>query len=159
MPTQPIERKEEEVKPIVQYYDPAKWQRIMERLSTLFLTGQVFTLNAGFLSECCKKQSSFILQDRPQRVIKTCCHNRRVESLVVPCLEICAVSGQRYPSILTLEVEGCINAAPSRLYQMLISLRDASEDEDDNQILHYAPDSLISWLEGGGGGNNSAETS
>lgn len=146
---------------VLQYYDPAKWQRILERLTELFLTGQVFSLNAGFMSECCGKQSSYIIQERPRRVVQTCCHaQRRVESLVVKCLEICAVSGQQYPSILTFEVEGCINAAPARQHRLLVSLRDDPEedtdpDEDtkdsqDSCILQYAPDSLITWLEGSG---------
>jgi len=157
------EEKEKETKPepaVLQYYDPAKWQRILERLTELFLTGQVFSLDAGFMSECCGKQSSYILQERPRRVVQTCCHaQRRVESLVVKCLEICAVSGQQYPSILTLEVEGCINAAPARQHRLLVLLRDASEEDSeedsdsttqDSCILQYAPDSLITWLEGAG---------
>jgi len=154
MPIQQQDTHEREEDPA----EPIQWQRILERLSTLFLTGHVFSLNVGFLSECCGKQSMFILQERPRRVVQTCC--RRVESLVVECLEICSVSGQRYPSILTLEVEGCISAAPDRQHRLLVSLRDAGEKEQENpeadpdttnnRILHYAPDSLISWLEGAG---------
>ena len=145
-----IRRLDEDVlrEPIQQYYDPAKWQRIFERLSTLWLTQTEFAIHAGRITECCDRQATYLLTGRPQRVIHPCCHNRQVESISVPCVEICCVSHERYPSTLILQVEGCINAAPARQHRMLLTVQDQLVDDDSDLLYYYAPDSFVTWLEG-----------